>query len=172
VARAQRPVAPSPLAVEISDRQKVLRVAAEPLKRLMRRALAAEGVVQAELSILLVDDRRMAKLHEQWLGIPGPTDVITFDLSESGSAAPREAPAGLHGDIVVSAETARRTARQLGWTPRQELILYLLHGLLHLTGYDDILPADRRRMRAREKSLLQQLGLPIPPIGTQRERHR
>ena len=172
MARVLRPIAPSPLAVEISDRQKVLRVAAEPLKRMMRRALAAEGIVQAELSILLVDDRRMAKLHEQWLGIPGPTDVITFDLSELGSAGPRTAPAGLLGDIVVSAETARRTARQLGWTPRQELILYLLHGLLHLTGYDDILPADRRAMRAREKSLLQQLGLPIPPVGPPRERHR
>ena len=172
MARAQRPVAPSPLAVEISDRQKMLRVAVEPLKRLMRRALAAEGVVQAEISILLVDDRRMAKLHKQWLGIPGPTDVITFDLSESGAAGPRQAPAGLQGDIVVSAETARRTARQLGWTPRQELILYLLHGLLHLTGYDDILPADRRAMRAREKSLLQQLGLPIPPVGPPQERHR
>jgi probable rRNA maturation factor len=172
VARAQRPVAPSPLAVEISDRQKVLRVAAEPLQRLMRRALAAEGIVQAEISILLVDDRRMAKLHKQWLGISGPTDVITFDLSESGAARPHEARAGLQGDIVVSAETARRTARQLGWTPRQELILYLLHGVLHLTGYDDILPADRRLMRAREKSLLQQLGLPIPPAGPPRERHR
>lgn len=172
MARALRSVAPSPLAVEISDRQKVLRVAAEPLKRLMRRALAAEGVAQAELSILLVDDRRMAKLHEQWLGIPGPTDVITFDLTESGAAGPHEARAGLQGDIVVSAETARRTSRQLGWTPRQELILYLLHGLLHLTGYDDILPADRRAMRAREKSLLQQLGLPIPPVGPPRERHR
>jgi len=172
VARVLRPVAPSPLAVEISDRQKVLRVAAEPLKRLMRRALAAEGVTQAEISILLVDDRRMAKLHTQWLGIPGPTDVITFDLSESGSAGPRAARAGLQGDIVVSAETARRTGRQLGSTPRQELILYLLHGLLHLTGHDDILPADRRAMRAREKSLLKQLGLPIPPVGPPRERHR
>ena len=114
----------------------------------------------------------MANLHKQWLGIPGPTDVITFDLSESGSAGPRKAPAGLQGDIVVSAETARRTARQFGWTPRQELILYLLHGLLHLTGYDDILPADRRLMRAREKSLLQQLGLPIPPVGPPQEQHR
>ena len=64
------------------------------------------------------------------------------------------------------------------WPDRDRFVLsaghasMLLYSLLHLTGYDDILPADRRAMRAREKSLLQQLGLPIPPVGPPRERHR
>jgi len=150
----------------------VLRVAPEPLRRLLRRALVAEGIVQAEISILLVDDRRMAALHEQWLGVPGPTDVITFDLSEPHPSRHPEPAACLQGDIVVSTETARRTSRQLGWTPRQELILYCIHGLLHLTGYDDIALADRRAMRARERSLLKHLGLPIPPVAPRREQRR
>jgi probable rRNA maturation factor len=107
--------------------------------------------------VLVLDDRGIARLHEQWLGIAGPTDVITFDLSDAAR------PGVLHGDIAVSAETARRTARELGWQPRHELAYYVVHGVLHLSGYDDHDPADRRAMRARERVLMQAAGLPAPP---------
>jgi probable rRNA maturation factor len=69
----------------------------------------------------------------------------------------------LAGDIVVSTETARRMARAVGWTPRQELAYYIVHGVLHLTGYDDHTPADRRQMRARERAVMKACGLPVPP---------
>jgi probable rRNA maturation factor len=145
--------------VDVSDRQKLLRASARGIERLVRQALAAEGVEEAEIGVVLVDDRRIAALHRRWLGVPGPTDVITFDLS-AGPCLPR---AALAGDIVVSVETARRVARQVGWTPRQELFYYIVHGLLHLTGYDDHAPADRRAMRARERKVLRACGLPAPP---------
>lgn len=140
--------------VDITDRQKILAISKPWLTRLVKRALGAEGIEQAEIGILLVDDRRIAKLHGEWFDDPTPTDVITFDLSAGD---------GLSGDIAVSTETARRMAREFGWTPRQEVAYYVVHGLLHLTGYDDHTPADRRGMRSRERAVMKAIGLPVPP---------
>ena len=156
------PLPPRPtLVVDVSDRQSLLRVSARGLERLVRSALIAEGVEQAEIGVILVDDRRIAAVHRRWLGLAGPTDVITFDLS-AGNAGPPEAGV-LAGDIVVSTETARRMARAVGWTPRQELAYYIVHGVLHLTGYNDHTAADRRQMRARERAVMKACGLPVPP---------
>ena len=159
--RSFRTPSRSTITVDVSDRQTVLRVSAPGLVRLVRTALAAEGIEQAEIGIVLVDDRRIAAVHRRWLGLPGPTGVITFDLS-AGAAGPPHVGV-LAGDIVVSTETARRMARAVGWTPRQELAYYIVHGLLHLTGYDDHTPADRRAMRARERKVMKACGLPVPP---------
>lgn len=145
--------------VDVVDRQRSVRVGAAWLARVVRRALARQGVDRAEITILVVGDRRMARLHEEWLGVPGATDVITFDLGGTG----RKYRGGLLGDIVVSAETARRVARELGWAPRHELAYYVIHGLLHLAGHDDHDPAERRTMRARERALMAAAGLPHPP---------
>ena len=156
------PQPPRPtLVVDVSDRQSLLRVSARGLERLVRSTLIAEGVEQAEIGVILVDDRRIAAVHRRWLGLAGPTDVITFDLS-AGTAGPPGAGV-LAGDIVVSTETARRMARAVGWTPRQELAYYIVHGVLHLTGYDDHTAADRRQMRARERAVMKACGLPVPP---------
>ena len=148
------------ITVDVNDRQRILSVSDRWLGGIVRKALAAEGVAQAEIGIMLLDDRRMAAVHQRWLGIPGPTDVITFDLS--AAAGPGRGDA-LAGDIVLSTETARRMARTFGWTTRQELAYYLVHGLLHLTGYNDHTPADRRTMRARERAVMTACGLPRPP---------
>lgn len=155
---ATRPRVSAPsLTIDVVDRQRALRVGGRWLGTIARRALERQGIAAAEICVLLVDDRGIAGLHERWLGIPGPTDVITFDLSDAAR------PGVLHGDIAVSAETARRAARELGWQPRHELAYYLVHGILHLAGYDDHDPADRRSMRARERVLMQAAGLPAPP---------
>lgn len=142
--------------VAVADRQRLVRVGRPWLERIVRRALAAEGVDRAELSICLVDDRRIARLHREWFGDPAPTDVITFPLSDRGDPV-------LAGDLVVSAETARRRGREFGWPPRHELAYYVVHGLLHLTGHDDASPAARRAMRARERAVMRAAGLPAPP---------
>jgi probable rRNA maturation factor len=143
--------------IDVIDRQRALRVGHRWLTTIVRRALERQRVARAEICVLLLDDRGIARLHARWLGIAGPTDVITFDLADAMR------PGGLHGDIAVSAETAVRTARELGCRPRHELAYYVVHGLLHLAGYDDHEPGDRRAMRARERLLMRAAGLPAPP---------
>ena len=82
-----------------------------------------------------------------------PTDVITFPLSASKAEC-------LEGELVIGAEIARNQAAERGHAERAELALYVIHGILHLCGYDDHRSADRRKMRARERLYLRQLGLP------------
>lgn len=156
MARPPAKIREAAVSVAVANRQRLLRVAVPRLERLVRRVLAAEGVGRAEISILLVDDRRIGRLHEEWFGDPSPTDVITFPLSAPGADL-------LAGDIVVSAETARRRGREFGWTPRDELAYYVVHGLLHLTGHDDTAPGPRRAMRARERAVMRAAGLAAPP---------
>lgn len=85
-----------------------------------------------EVSVAIVSDRRMAEIHVEFMDIAGPTDVITFE----------------HGDIVISAETAQAYARQYAQPVDHEVALYIIHGLLHLNGFDDLEPRARRRMHA------------------------
>lgn len=131
---------------------------AEPLlHQAALHAAAAEGFARGELSIVVVGRRAMATLHERYRAEPGPTDVLTFDL---GSDRRRGV---LDGEIVVCADVARQNARRRGGNTlvaaRHELALYVVHGLLHLAGYDDRRQADYRRMHTREDELLMELGL-------------
>jgi probable rRNA maturation factor len=149
------------IVIDWGNRQRKVPVDSRRLKAVARAALAAERVTAAELSVTVVDDRRIAAVHGEWLDDPTPTDVMTFDLGMPGDPT-------LRGDIILSAETAAREARRLapgrqGWTPHLELAYYLVHGILHLTGYDDRTAADRRRMRLREREVMKAAGLPPPP---------
>lgn len=143
------------ITVEIVNRQKVVRVGAVWLGQIARRAIAMLGHETAAITVAIVSDAEIASLHNRWMSLPDPTDVLTFDLSGGEG--------GIAGDIVVSAETARRVAREVGWQPRQELAYYVIHGLLHLTGFDDVTPGERRRMRRNERDVMVAIGLPAPP---------
>jgi probable rRNA maturation factor len=91
-----------------------------------------------EVAVLLISDRRMAGLHRQFLHRTGPTDVITFE----------------HGEIFISVETAQQNARRFGSSLTRELQLYIIHGLLHLHGFDDGNAIAAKKMsRAQEKIL-------------------
>ncbi len=120
-------------------------------------ALAAAAVGDAELSLLLCDDETIAGLHEQYLGLPGPTDVLSFPQH---TLQPGQLPPdGLLGDVVVSVDTAARQAAPFAdWSLADELLLLAIHGLLHLCGYDDQSAADRQVMQAREDALLTAAG--------------
>jgi probable rRNA maturation factor len=95
-----------------------------------------------EVSVLLISDRRMAQLHRRFLGQSGPTDVLTFP----------------HGEIFISVETARRHARRFGNSVSEELELYIVHGLLHLHGFDDRQKKEARRMEVLQQQILQNAG--------------
>ena len=90
--------------------------------------------------VLLVSDRKMAALHRQFMNETGPTDVITFQ----------------HGEIFISAETARRNARRFKNTLARELRLYVVHGLLHLHGFDDRDESNARKMEIVQRRILNQ----------------
>jgi probable rRNA maturation factor len=91
-----------------------------------------------QIYILIVSDRRMAALHKEFCGIAGATDVLTFQ----------------HGEIVISAETAATHAQMFHTSVAAEIQLYLLHGLLHLAGFDDATPSKRRQMHQLQQKLM------------------
>jgi len=91
-----------------------------------------------EVFVSLISDRRMALLHRQFLGQAGSTDVLTFQ----------------HGEIFISVETARWHTRTFGNSLMRELKLYIVHGLLHLHGFDDQTPAGARRMKTAQEKIL------------------
>ncbi len=141
--------------VEISDTQGHLRVDPEAVSSLARTVLLAEGHRRASISIALVDQSAIHAINRAHLGHDWPTDVISFPLSESGEPV-------LAGELVVSAEMAAGTSGELGVDPDDELALYIVHGLLHLCGYDDLDELDAAAMRRREDELLRAVGRTNP----------
>jgi probable rRNA maturation factor len=146
--------------VEVSDTQGHLALDPGRLADLVRRVLAGEGVAAGAVSLALVDDATIATVNIKHLGHEGPTDVISFRFSDEREAV-------LSGELVVSAERALAVAQQHGIDPLAELSLYVVHGLLHLCGYDDLTASGVRAMRRREGEILAREGLTntFPLIG-------
>jgi len=102
------------------------------------------------LSIRIVGDEEMARLHEAHAGVAGTTDVLTFDASDPGRA--------IEADIAICVDEAERQAEAFGHSVEHELLLYAVHGLLHCIGFDDHTDADYARMHAEEDRLLEAIG--------------
>lgn len=123
----------------------------------LRKHVRAAHVLLApplvELSLALVGDKRMSDLHVRFMDIAGPTDVLTFPLDEDGRGRVTA------GEVVVCVPEAKRRCGDHGVTLRQELLLYAVHGLLHLCGFDDRTDRDYRRMHRKEDEILAQLGV-------------
>ena len=137
-------------AVGVSMRGRRAPALAARLARSARRLLRALRLERAELSVLLVSDREMRRLNHHWRGRDRPTDVLAFAQSEGPAAAPD----GLLGDVVISVDAARRQAAERGETLGREADRLLIHGLLHLLGYDhERSAAEARRMQRRERAL-------------------
>ena len=125
--------------ITVRNRQRRVAVDLEALQRFAERALAKVPLKELDqIDVILVSDRRIAGIHRQFMNEPGPTDVITFQ----------------HGEIFISTETARRQARQFGTTFDHELRLYLVHGLLHLQGFDDKTPDGVAEMKRRQERIV------------------
>jgi probable rRNA maturation factor len=155
--------------VEVSDTQGYLAVDPEPLSRLVRRVLEGEGIARGSVSVALVDDATIQGVNRRHLAHDWPTDVISFRLSDAGEPV-------LSGEVVVSAERAASVGRQFGIDPRAELALYVVHGLLHLCGYDDLATPDVDAMRRRESDILARESLtntfPLVGLAEYGERER
>ena len=139
--------------VEIHNAQDLLAVDEVFLREAVEWTLQSEGIAAAEVSIAVIDDAAIHAVNRDHLQHDYPTDVITFPLSDPSQAVGTpEVP--LEAEVVISAETACRRAADFDWSPHDELVLYLVHGLLHLAGYDDHTQDDREAMRKREQSVL------------------
>ena len=109
----------------------------------------------SELSIQLVGTEVMADLHERYLDVPGPTDVMSFPMDElrPGRAGETGEP-GMLGDVVLCPEVAADQARAAGHTTTEELLLLTVHGILHLLGFDHAEPAEEKEMFDLQRKLL------------------
>lgn len=122
-------------------------------ERLALFVLSLEGVPElSELSIALVSDEEMAHLNEQYRGIEGPTDVLSFGCDDP-CPTPGDEPVTL-GDVVIAPAVAERQAAELGHSIEHELDVLLVHGVLHLLGYDHEAEDDAGAMAAREAAIL------------------
>jgi probable rRNA maturation factor len=123
------------------------------LRRHIDSALLHLGIVDGDLSVVVLDDEAMSAAHADHLGVDGTTDVITFDLRDE----PRpDAP--LDAEILICLDEARRRAAELGHETWRELLLYVVHGVLHCIGYDDHDAASHQRMHEREDEILAAIG--------------
>ncbi|MCH7721398.1 MAG: rRNA maturation RNase YbeY [Planctomycetes bacterium] len=123
---------------------------AAPVRQAVEQTLQRHSCPSARISVAVVGDARIAELNQQFLSHEGPTDVLTFNLTEAAN--------GLDAEIIISAETAHRQAQQRGHQMMDELLLYAVHGTLHLLGMDDHSEDDAERMHRLENEILSDLG--------------
>lgn len=136
-----------PRKIHLRNQCSRLRYKADKIRQLFH-ALDASGAFDApegEISVVFMGDEDIARLHGEFMGNPAPTDVITF---------PGDPEMGFAGEICVSADHAFCFARRKGLDFSRELSLYLVHGYLHLAGFDDLEPEKKRKMRRAEKKAL------------------
>jgi probable rRNA maturation factor len=133
--------------IQISDTQGHLKIDRAAVVELASRVLIAENRPVASISIALVDDNTIHRLNELHLRHDWPTDVISFPMSGPDDPA-------LSGELIVSTEMAVATAKEIGGDPHDEIALYIVHGLLHLCGYDDSNQEQSAAMNNRQTEIL------------------
>ena len=138
--------------VQIDNRQSIRRIAKKKLRQTAKAILNALDCPNAELSILIVDDRQIAKINRQFLNRKGPTNVIAFPMQEGQFS---EIAPNLLGDVVISVETAQHEAQNAGLRLEDRFNQLLIHGILHLLGYDHLeTKSEARRMENKTNELL------------------
>jgi probable rRNA maturation factor len=145
------------MSILIFNKQKDLKLSVKAVKALVRAFLSHEKVECGEISIYFVSEKIICQMHDEFFQDPSSTDCISF-------------PSEIHplsGEIFVCPRTAINYAEKKGLDSYQETALYLIHGLLHLLGYDDLTPLERRIMRKKEKSCmgeLKNLNISLSPL--------
>jgi probable rRNA maturation factor len=140
--------------IAVASPQEIVPIDRGRMRAVARAVLEGEQIRKAEVSLAFVDNTTIHTLNKRYLDHDEPTDVLSFPLSEAKSGS-------LSGEVVIGAEVARDQAARRGHAVEAELALYVIHGLLHLCGYDDHDDAGAAAMRQREKHYLHQLGLPF-----------
>lgn len=139
--------------VEVIDKQSALCVDEGRLIAAARDILVDSEYQAAEVSIAVVGDAEMHQMNNQYLAHNYPTDVLSFPLEKTNQF--------LAGEIIVSSETAQKQASENGLSDFDELLLYVVHGTLHLVGFDDKDPNDRKLMREKEAVYMKKFGVDL-----------
>jgi probable rRNA maturation factor len=139
--------------IAIHSPQEIVPIDRGRLREIARAVLDGEAVKDYDISIALVDNPTIHQLNKRYLDHDEPTDVLSFPYS---AASARK----LEGELVIGVEIALEQAKERGHDVQAELALYVIHGLLHLCGYDDKSADAEKAMRERERHYLRQLGLP------------
>ena len=145
--------------VHVFDDQNSLKLPHSVVQAVATQVVADEGYKYDEVSIHFVDTKEISALHKQFFDDPTPTDCISFPMDD-----PDEVGYRVLGEVFVCPEVAIEYARENGHNPYEETMLYIVHGLLHLLGYDDIEESDESKMRLAEQrhlSTLKKIGLTL-----------
>jgi probable rRNA maturation factor len=145
---------PVPFRVDVALDHEPFPVDVGRLREAVTRIARDHGRNKGTVSLAIVDDATIHDVNRRFLNHDEPTDVVSFVLEEG--------PKLLDGELVVGADVALRAAEELGVSPADELLLYVIHGTLHLVGYDDLSPEPRTTMRAKEREYLAAFGVELP----------
>ena len=137
--------------IEINNRQDDHQIDESRLVAAARKVLESEGITAGEISLAVVDDPTIHDLNKRYLDHDYATDVLSFPFDGDETS--------VEGEAVVSADYAAAAAAQYGWTIDDELLLYIVHAMLHLVGYDDAEDEDRQKMRELERRYLAEFDL-------------
>lgn len=130
----------------VANKQKDLKILKTRVKALVKVSLLFEEVGCDEVSISFVSEKEICRLHEEFFNDPSPTDCISFPMDDEPDETYH-----ILGEIFVCPKTAINYAHEHGFNPYDEMALYIIHGLLHLSGYDDLDSKERKKMRLAEK---------------------
>jgi rRNA maturation RNase YbeY len=162
------------MTVYVRVRLKRIRFSRARLVRLAEKVLSAASEPTSELSVELIGDRRMRRLNREYRKKDRTTDVLAFSMREALTPRAARLMPGMLGDVVISVPMALRQARDAGRSPDDELAALLVHGVLHLCGYDhERSKKEADRMHRRERAILRRIS-PVPRLVTRRagRKHR
>ncbi|MGE3540987.1 MAG: rRNA maturation RNase YbeY [Candidatus Tectimicrobiota bacterium] len=139
--------------IYIQNRQRGVTIQTRTVKKRLQRMMVHLGCAEKELSIVFGSDRMLQTLNRSYRQKDRPTNVLAFPQAPAGAG---ESESSLLGDVIVSLAVAKQEAADLQQALEERVVYLLLHGLLHLLGYDHEAPLPRRRMEALEKKILEQ----------------
>lgn len=146
--------------IEVQNRQRRIPIVPSRIIHITRQILDLMHVRSAALSLVFVTDRKIRALNKAYLNRDHTTDVLAFDLSEDAvSYSKKKQISRLEGEIIISATTAAKNAVHFDSTPFGELVLYIVHGILHLLGYDDHDLREKQKMKKKQEDIVRKLDI-------------
>lgn len=141
------------MTVRVTNSQRKVPINVKEIEEIAKKTLAFLGMRKAhrELGVCIVTDNKIKNLNRRFRGVDAPTDVLAFGIEEGEPIAGQK---NFLGDVVISAEAARRVASDNRLKTKYELYRYLIHGILHLAGFKDGTIAERERMGQKENNIL------------------